>query len=140
MDLNLTVIEPINSPFQEFKGVDEFNIFYQKNKETIDPITTHKLNKMYKIEGYRITKIKGVLSLKKAGKNYYQKQCSPFEDRVVNLEECYQSINDQLEDIEERLSHPTKDNRIEALQKDVEAIRNSYTELIKGLKQAGICN
>ena len=62
--MDLKIIEPIKNHLKEFKTVDEFNLYYSKNKEEIDSMTTHKLNKMYFINGYRITKIKGKLCLK----------------------------------------------------------------------------
>mgnify|MGYP001034086307 FL=1 len=63
--MDIKVIEPIKHYLKEFKTVDEFNLWYSKNKDEVDALTTHKLNKMYHIDGYRITKIKGVLMLKK---------------------------------------------------------------------------
>lgn len=63
--MDIKVIEPIKHYLKEFKTVDEFNLWYSKNKDEVDALTTHKLNKMYFIDGYRITKIKGVLMLKK---------------------------------------------------------------------------
>ena len=73
--MDLKVIEPIKNYIKEFKTVDEFNLWYSKNKEEVDALTTHKLNKMYKILGYRITKIKGVLMLKKlVGKEEKEEQ------------------------------------------------------------------
>jgi hypothetical protein len=148
--MDLKVIEPINNPLQEFKTVDEFNLFYQKNKETMDGTTTHKLNRMYKIDGYKITKIKKVLSLKKwNGKSYYQKQSAPNDDRITNLEECYDSMNEQLSDldehsnqnqerlvmIEKKLSKPAVDERVVELQKQVEQIKIALTQVIQGLKE-----
>ena len=63
--MDLKIIGPIKSPLKEFDSVDEFNIYYHKHKEEMDTETTHSLNKKFKINGYRITKIKGVLCLKK---------------------------------------------------------------------------
>ena len=63
--MDIKVIEPIKHYLKEFKTVDEFNLWYSKNKDEVDALTTHKLNKMYHIDGYRITKIKGVLMLKR---------------------------------------------------------------------------
>ena len=71
--MDLKIIGPIKSPLKEFDSVDEFNIYYHKHKEEMDTETTHSLNKKFKINGYRITKIKGVLCLKK--------------DRIVKPEE-----------------------------------------------------
>ena len=59
------IIEPIRSYYKTFKTIDEFNNWYLKNKSGVDEYSTHKLNKMYNVEGYRITRIKGSLCLKK---------------------------------------------------------------------------
>lgn len=62
------ILQPIMNYIKEFPTPEEFNIYYNKHKEEIDNTTTHKLNKLYHIDGYRITKIKGVLMLKKASR------------------------------------------------------------------------
>lgn len=62
---DVKIIEPISKYTKEFDTVDEFNLYYNKNKNDMDSLTTHKLNKMYYIKGYHITKIKNVLMLKK---------------------------------------------------------------------------
>lgn len=63
--MSLNIIAPITTAMKEFHSPEEFNIYYQLHKEEIDGTTTHKLNKLYKIDGYRITKIKNVLMLKR---------------------------------------------------------------------------
>ena len=67
------VVEPIQSPMKEFNSVDEFNLFYHNHKDEMMETTTHRLNKMYKINGYRITKIRGELCLKKVREAVKQK-------------------------------------------------------------------
>ncbi len=67
--MELKIIEPIQNYLKEFNTTDEFNLFYSKNKEQLDSETTHKLNKKYHIQGYRITKIKGELMLKKVNED-----------------------------------------------------------------------
>ena len=57
--MDVKVLEPVTSYVKIFKTVDEFNLFYSKNKSQLDSQTTQMLNKMYFVEGYRITKIKG---------------------------------------------------------------------------------
>lgn len=61
----IKILEPIRKYVKEFNNPDEFNLYYSKHKHDIDSLTTHKLNKMYHITGYRITKIRGVLMLKR---------------------------------------------------------------------------
>ena len=71
--MDVKVVEPIQSPMKEFNNVDEFNLFYHNHKDEMMSTTTHRLNKMYKINGYRITKIRGELCLKKVREAVKQK-------------------------------------------------------------------
>ena len=90
--MDLKIIGPIKSPLKEFDSVDEFNIYYHKHKEEMDTETTHSLNKKFKINGYRITKIKGVLCLKK------DRVVKPEEDKV--LEDPTPTISEIMERIQ----------------------------------------
>ena len=62
-DNHIQLIEPIKEK-REFQTPAEFDAYYQEHKAELEEKTTHKLNKMFNVPGYRITKIKGVLSLK----------------------------------------------------------------------------
>ena len=93
--MDLKVIEPIKNYLKEFKTVDEFNLWYSKNKEEVDALTTHKLNKMYHIDNYRITKIKGVLMLKKDTKPKIKEM-----DKVIG-DEIRDEINELKNEIDE---------------------------------------
>lgn len=99
---DIKVIEPISKHTKEFDTVDEFNLYYNKNKEEMDKLTTHKLNKLYLIKGYRITRIKNVLSLKK------MKQNSQYEIDLGNeLDELKKEIQ-QIREIT-KLVEPMKE-------------------------------
>ena len=93
--MDVKVIEPIKNYLKEFNSPDEFNLFYSKNKSEIDAYTTHKLNKMYHIIGYRITKIKGVLMLKKwdESKNIKIQSPIPSPNIVEELDEIHSEID-----------------------------------------------
>ena len=93
--MDLKVIEPIKNYLKEFKTVDEFNLWYSKNKEEVDKLTTHKLNKMYKIDGYRITKIKGVLMLKK----WVEKEEKEIVSKTLSLESEINEIRNTVNKI-----------------------------------------
>ena len=95
--MDLKIIEPIKNHLKEFKTVDEFNLYYSKNKEEIDSMTTHKLNKMYFINGYRITKIKGKLCLK----NHVEKE----NDESCELNKMKKEINQLKEVINEIIKY-----------------------------------
>lgn len=96
--MQVKIIEPIREYSKVFNTPDEFNIWYSKNKDDIDALTTHKLNKMYKIEGYRITKIKNVLMLKKDCNNVdNQQSCLELAHKDKDLREDLQSKTLSLE-------------------------------------------
>ena len=86
--MDLKILEPIKNYLKEFNTPEEFNNFYSLNKDELNKLTTHKLNKMYHVKGYRITKIKGQLMLKK------------WDDSKVKPNEEFVSVND-IEEIRE---------------------------------------
>ena len=90
--MTLNIIEPIKSAIKEFHTADEFNAYYQLHKEEIDKTTTHKLNKLYHIDGYRITKIKNVLMLKKANEPTQQKSISELSEEITTMKEAINKI------------------------------------------------
>lgn len=92
--MELKVIKPIDKYSKEFKNVDEFNVWYANNKESVDSLTTHKLNKLYKIDGYRITRIKNELMLKKWDKNKLN-----VEDEIENIKGEIKEMKDTINSI-----------------------------------------
>ena len=98
--MEIKVIEPIKNYLKEFNSPVEFNLWYAKNKDEVDKLTTHKLNKMYHIMGYRITKIKGELMLKE----YMESQHSKLSiDDIVELKNDLQRKNISLENEMEKI-------------------------------------
>ena len=47
-----------------FDTKEEFTDYLAENLDELNKLTTRKLNKAYSINGYRVTKLKGVISLK----------------------------------------------------------------------------
>ena len=93
--MDLKVIEPIKNYIKEFNSPVEFNLWYAKHKEEVDSLTTHKLNKMYLINGYRITKIKGELMLKVDRK---------VKDKSENDEDEINELRDEVKNIKDTLN------------------------------------
>lgn len=118
--MEVKVIGPIKEYLKTFNTPDEFNLWYAKNKDEIDKITTHKLNKMYYIEGYRITKIKGVLCLKKAVK----KQIDDSQN---------DSQNDPQNDPQNESAILDIQNEIEQLKSDILAIKTAINDIVKAI-------
>lgn len=96
----IKVLEPVKNVIKEFDTPDEFNIYYMKNKDEIDKLTTHKLNKMFKIDGYRITRIQGTLMLRTdyAAKKRLNKldEMKELSDRIDELQSEYDEIKDRM--------------------------------------------
>lgn len=96
----IKVLEPVKNVIKEFDTPDEFNMYYMKNKDEIDKLTTHKLNKMFKIEGYRITRIQGTLMLRTdyAAKKRLDKreEMKELSDRIDELQSEYDEIKDRM--------------------------------------------
>ena len=98
--MTLKVIEPIRDYLKVFSSPDEFNIWYTKNKDEVNTLTTHKLNKMYKIEGYRITKIKNVLMLKKESiANQHSANSILVPDTLAELQDEIKNIKSTVNQI-----------------------------------------
>lgn len=110
--MDLKVIEPIKNYINEFNSPVEFNLFYAKHKDEIDSLTTHKLNKMYHIEGYRITKIKGELMLKK--------------DPKLKMKEKEEAINEEINELKSEIKEirDTVNKIIEFLNSNLQGITN----------------
>jgi len=65
---HLNIIGPAQRCVKAFDTLQEFDTWYFRHKHRVESQTTDILNKMYSIPGYRITKRKGVLSLKRLTK------------------------------------------------------------------------
>ena len=119
--MEVKTIEPISKYVKEFTSVDEFNLWYAKNKAEVDALTTHKLNKMYYINGYRITKIKGVLMLKKYDAKRQKRYFSEHDENVA--------IHELRVDIENELSQINEN--VDQLKSQITEIRETVNGIIK---------
>ena len=100
--MELKVIEPIKNYIKEFNSPVEFNLWYAKHKEEVDSLTTHKLNKMYHIDGYRITKIKGELMLK-IDRNVKDKTLN--DEESVDIHEEINELRNEIKNIKYTVNH-----------------------------------
>ena len=107
--MDLKVIEPIKIYIKEFNSPVEFNLWYAKHKEEVDALTTHKLNKLYHIDGYRITKIKGELMLKIDRKvKEKEKEEGESEDEINELRNEIKNIKDTVNHLIEFINKTLK--------------------------------
>jgi hypothetical protein len=59
----IQILKPITETIT-FKNENQFSEYYTLHKEELDKLNTNKLNKMFLVPEFKITKVKGVLSLK----------------------------------------------------------------------------
>lgn len=120
--MNVNIIEPIKNFIKEFNTIDEFNAFYSLHKDEMDALTTHKLNKMYSVKGYRITKIKGVLMLKRwdTSKN----------DEEEKIKEEITNASTRAKEVDEYVRNDLS-KKIENLSGYSQQIENIYDEIKK---------
>ena len=124
----IKVIEKFSPDVIEFETKEELIEYLQKNKEELSKITTHKLNKLYKTKGYKITKIKGELGLRKV---HVEEQ--PAEEHKSD------STEEKSEE-ETTSTTPAKAPKLtlKELAMQVELLRRSFNTLINHLALVGI--
>ena len=99
----LKIIEPIKTGLHQFKTTDGFSIYYNKHKQEMNEMTTQKLNKQFKIEGYRITKIgtRDINGKRQIGniclKKIYQKiNKNNYDEQIKTLSNSVDEINEKI--------------------------------------------
>ena len=90
-DEHIPLIKPIKEAY-EFENEEEFNTFYQEHKSEFEHLTTHKLNKMYHIPGFKITRIKNVISLKNIPESRITANMK-IEELTVKIDKIMKHIN-----------------------------------------------
>ena len=123
---NLKVIEPIQIDVKTFQDKNEFEMFYNSHKNEFENCTTTKLNRMYKIPGYRITRQKEVLCLKKDyTKNNKQES---DDDNIQKFDELKDELTKMIEEV--KLYFNSEITKINTRYKKIEKIINQQTETI----------
>lgn len=115
--MSVKIIEPIRNYLKEFNTPEEFNNFYLVNKDALNQLTTHKLNKMYHVKGYRITKIKNELMLKRWDEGSKEEEPKFASiDKVNSQEERLSSSQKELESLKGQLQQMRNENPNRQLQ------------------------
>ena len=103
----------------QFKDMEEFNKYYQVNKEEIDKLTTTAINRTFHVEGFKLARIKGKLVVKPA-----------------------QKVNSTLPSPPQTIIGPKEDEinvimikRIEVLEAKLNAVTDEIPKMKKSIKQ-----
>ena len=100
----IKVFENISDNPISFETKEDFNRYYERNKETVDAYSTRGLNKKFIITGYRIGRKKGEIILYpvQLPREHSPTNDQHLEDRSM-LEEKIDSMNERLKKIESLL-------------------------------------
>lgn len=108
-----------------FESLEQFNEFYTLHKSEIDAMTTNKLNRLYKINNYKITRRKigdnenGVLSGAKEKTLCFQ----------LIKSELTQSEENKFEELEQSLTE--LNSKIKSMELENNKIKQQLLEIIK---------
>ena len=117
----LEVIEPYSPQIIQFESIEDFNSYYSKHQNEFNE-TTIKLNKKYKIPGYKLTNLKGKLKIIKD----YQTKIPTEAFHEVEGQDSFQE-REQIKTLEEKIKN--QQNMINELQKQIVEIQNYLQSL-----------
>lgn len=116
-ELNIKVIEPFTSDIIEFDNIEQFNDYINRDLEKYTSLTTQKLNKMFHVPGYRITKINKEIGLRKVDTRIAQESEIPFARKGSGFEEASKDSITLLKNMVETLINEVSriDNELNTL-------------------------
>ena len=103
----IKVIEKFSPTTTIFENKEQFAEYLDEHRDELNNYSTCKLNKMFSIPDYRITKIKGEISLKKSKNEIIDKEpvdnatndkINELRDDVNKIKETLNSLITQLYD------------------------------------------
>ncbi len=103
-ELNIKVIEPFTSDIIEFDNIEQFNDYINRDLEKYTSLTTQKLNKMFHVPGYRITKINKEIGLRKVDTRIAQESEIPSKDSITLLKEMIETLINEVSRIDNELN------------------------------------
>lgn len=93
--VEIKIIERFSPEVIKLQTPTEFFEYIQEDLDNYKTITTQKLNKMFDVDGYRVTKIKGEIHLKKSDLKD-QNEISDLKDAINDLAEQLEAIKEVL--------------------------------------------
>ena len=90
----LKVLEKFQPETITFNNKQEFQEYLNKHIVAMNALTTQKLNKMFNVKGYHITKIKGEIALRAISGDTSPKQDKRLDVIESHLNKLYQMYNE----------------------------------------------
>ena len=95
---SVKILEPFHPEIINCDDKDAFNVIYNANKEKYDTMTTQKLNKIFNIPGYKITKVNNQICLRsikpceKIMCNDNSDALQKLTERIVEIEKAFNNL------------------------------------------------
>ena len=105
MSESIPIFENLSDHVISFDTKEEFERYYNKNKESIDKMKTRGLNKKFTITGYKIGRLKGNIMLYPLNNTPMQEtNVQPNTDVTDLLELKLDNISERIKKIESQLN------------------------------------
>ena len=129
----MRILEPFRAEVIEFEDKNDFIKYVNEDMETYKSLTTQKLNKMFHIPGYRITKLQGDISLKAVG----GKEDADAEKKMRSeiMEEVMEKVRSEIEEKVKDIVEEKLKDEMENYEKELDEIHDSITKLRNDLGQ-----
>ena len=108
----------------QFKDMEEFNKYYQMNKEGVDQLTTTAINKTFHVEGFKLARYKGKL----VGKP--EKVAPPPPTPATPMEN---PLDDAIEDVIKRVE--TLEAKLQSVLEEMPRMKKNIKQLIDVVSQ-----
>ncbi len=102
------IIEPFQPEVIECESKDDFSEIINSDPEKYNVMTTQKLNKIFKIPGYKVTKIGGELCLRniKPCEKQSHTEIETINEEIKNIKNAFNQLSEQLDQIKAVLFEP----------------------------------
>ena len=132
----MRILEPFRAEVIEFEDKNDFIKYVNEDMETYKSLTTQKLNKMFHIPGYRITKLQGDISLKAVGGKDAEAE-KEKKDTVKKelMEEVKKELMEELEEKMKAIVDEKISKEMENYEKELDEIHDSISKLRNDLAQ-----
>ena len=92
----IKIIEPFSPEIIECDSKEDFNEILNADPDKYKDMTTQKLNKTFKIPGYKITKIKGEICLRSI-KPCERQDNQAINEEIKNIKDAFNQLSEQFE-------------------------------------------
>ena len=132
----MRILEPFRAEVIEFDDKNDFIKYVNEDMETYKSLTTQKLNKMFHIPGYRITKLQGDISLKAVGGKDEGEERMRSEIKKELMEEMRSELMKEMEEkVKEEITKEMEnyEKELDDIHDSITKLRNDFAQLCKSL-------